>query len=117
MICPKCKELGQKSTITIGPAYTTAMYCPPYYDEDGKLHSHDYNKTSEVYNCSQGHTINVTRSTRCPNCYFGNDTVTKVYERNGVSTSAVTLISNERIDAKDFQNVRTIKIDNGSGSN
>lgn len=28
MICPKCKELGNKSSVTVGYSMSTLMYCP-----------------------------------------------------------------------------------------
>lgn len=34
---------------------TTAMYCQPFYDEDGKYHHHDANTTTTEYRCSNGH--------------------------------------------------------------
>lgn len=75
MICPKCKELNQKSIVHCGLSYSTAMHCQPYFDEDGKFHRHDYNSQSTEYSCSKGHTIYVSPSNRCPNCDFGHDGV------------------------------------------
>ena len=55
MICPKCKEQGRKSTIRVGVSMSTAMYCTPFYDEEGKYHHHDSNTTETSYTCSNGH--------------------------------------------------------------
>ena len=71
MICPKCKDLGIKSTVTQGSTYTTAMYCPPYYDEEGKFHIHDRNHKNTQFYCSMGHKISVVLSNKCMNCDFG----------------------------------------------
>lgn len=55
MICPECQKQGLRSRVTPGPIVTTLMYCPPFYDEDGKYHSHDANSSSTSYSCSNGH--------------------------------------------------------------
>lgn len=73
MICPKCKELGQKSTITGGIGMSTLLYCPPYYDEDGNYHSHDGNSHTREYTCSKGHRIVVNASNRCGFCDYGHE--------------------------------------------
>lgn len=71
MICPKCKELGLKSTLYPGSGFTTAMYCQPYYDEDGKYHHHDGNNSCYSYSCSNGHSMSVTAAKSCPSCDWG----------------------------------------------
>lgn len=68
MICERCKEQGLKSRIYGGVGYTTAMYCQPYYDEDGKYHHHDMNSSSSHYNCSNGHSFTVSHEKSCSNC-------------------------------------------------
>ncbi len=55
MICKQCKEESKTSTITPGIALITCMYCAPYYDEQGKLHDHDYNTATVNYICSNEH--------------------------------------------------------------
>ena len=55
MICPECKEQGLRSCVTPGAGTSTLMYCPGYYDEDGRYHSHDLNTSSTSYSCSNGH--------------------------------------------------------------
>ncbi len=55
MKCPQCVKEGKRSTVTPGFSSTTAMYCAPYYDEDGKHHHHDLNMTTTGYACSNGH--------------------------------------------------------------
>jgi len=73
LICPKCKEFGQKSTVSGGYGTSTAMYCQPYYDEDGKYHNHDSNSKSFQYSCSKGHLLFVSPSNRCSNCDWGHE--------------------------------------------
>lgn len=38
--CPNCES----STLLEGLITTTAVFCPPFIDEDGKRHLHDTNK-------------------------------------------------------------------------
>ncbi len=73
MICPECKEQGLKSTVHGGGAgMTTLKYCPPYYDEDGKFHSHDSNITTSNWSCSNGHRFTIKSSGSCW-CGWGKD--------------------------------------------
>lgn len=80
MICPKCKELNQKSTVQVGVGSSTLLYCPAYYDEDGVYHVHDRNKTTYTYSCSKGHQMTVKASSKCPNCNWGEDEIVTVNE-------------------------------------
>ena len=58
MICPKCKELGLKSTIQMSQGgISTLMAADYHYDEEGKQHCHDPNSHTSVCYCSNGHTI------------------------------------------------------------
>ena len=65
MICPHCKEEGKTSRVTGGNSQTTCMWCPPYYDEQGKYHSHDSNITTTSYSCSNGHAFVVKSYGKC----------------------------------------------------
>ncbi len=56
MICEKCKDRGPESQARQGMSYTTAMCSDTYYDEKGKRHYHDPNKSTTEYRCSNGHT-------------------------------------------------------------
>lgn len=73
MKCPVCVEKGLKSSVYPGMMTSTAMYCPPYYDEDGNYHSHDGNTHTTNYSCSQGHTWAESSKGTCPSCDFGKD--------------------------------------------
>ena len=55
VICPQCKEAGLKSEVYPGAGRTTLMGWQPYYDEEGKYHSHDPNTTTIHFQCSNGH--------------------------------------------------------------
>ena len=46
MKCSECITEGKKSQVNPGWSTVTAMYCAPYYDEDGKYHNHDRNTTT-----------------------------------------------------------------------
>ena len=56
-ICPECKELGLKSTVTQLYGTTTLLNCGNgYWDEDGNYHAPEpCNTTTIHYECSQGH--------------------------------------------------------------
>ena len=56
MKCPVCENKNLKSCSYPGMSTVTAMYYPPFYDEDGKYHLHDGNNRSTDYRCSHGHT-------------------------------------------------------------
>jgi hypothetical protein len=86
MICPKCKELGQKSIIHRGLGTATSMYCPPYYDEEGVYHSHDANICTTVFNCSKGHRITIRSTGKCPSCVWGHDSQQITVEDIGPQT-------------------------------
>ena len=55
MKCPECVKEGKKSTVAVGMSMTTCMYFEPFYDEEGKYHNHDGNRTSTEMRCSNGH--------------------------------------------------------------
>lgn len=55
MKCPTCVAEGKQSRVYVGGGASTSMYCPPFYDEDGKWHDHDMNLVSQSYSCSNGH--------------------------------------------------------------
>ena len=65
MICQECKAAGQTSRVSVGGGCTTAMYCPPFYDEEGKYHSHDLNTVTTSYSCSNGHRWSESGLTPC----------------------------------------------------
>jgi RNA polymerase subunit RPABC4/transcription elongation factor Spt4 len=73
MKCPVCVEKNLKSNVYVGMSTSTAMYCAPYYDEDGKYHSHDGNTHTTSYSCSNGHTWAESNTGTCPSCDFGKD--------------------------------------------
>jgi len=53
--CPKCHKQGLESEVLTGLSESTAAYCPVFYDEEGKMHSHDRNIHKTKYSCSNGH--------------------------------------------------------------
>jgi hypothetical protein len=55
MICNQCKKEGLTSKIYRGECKTTAMYYPPFYDENGIQHTHDNNVKTINYACSNNH--------------------------------------------------------------
>ena len=69
MKCPECVKLDQRSKVYAnGPAFTTLVYCEPFYDEDGRHHHHDRNITTIGYRCSKAHEW-TERTT--PKCWCG----------------------------------------------
>lgn len=65
MICEECQKEGLKSTIRIGVSSSTLAYCPPFYDEEGRLHHHDPNINTINYSCSNGHNFSKSSKSRC----------------------------------------------------
>jgi hypothetical protein len=59
MKCPECVKLGKSSTFhTNGGTFRTAAASgTPYWDEEGKMHTHDYNVSTSFYSCSEGHNL------------------------------------------------------------
>lgn len=55
MKCPECVKNNQKSIMSVGTSMTTLMYSAPFYDEEGRYHSHNPNTTTTEYSCSNGH--------------------------------------------------------------
>lgn len=69
MKCPECAGQGVKSKVYPGMSTVTAMYYPPFYDEDGVYHHHDSNRTTTRYSCSEGHEWRkISDTPRCPGC-------------------------------------------------
>jgi hypothetical protein len=74
VICPKCRELDQKSTIQYKDRTITDVYFPPYYDENGVYHHHDGNRITTIYTCSNDHRITTSETSKCPSwpeCTWG----------------------------------------------
>lgn len=78
MKCPVCVEAGERSNVYVGMGTVTLAYYPPFYDEDGKLHTHDANTATTDYTCSNGHAFSVTSFGSCFTCGWsgGKDVVT-----------------------------------------
>jgi hypothetical protein len=55
MKCSECVKEGRTSFVYVGMSTVTAMYFPPFYDEQGVFHNHDGNTRTTSYNCSNGH--------------------------------------------------------------
>ena len=81
MKCFYCELEDKKSTLHPGPQTTTCMSCPSYFDEEGVWHSHDSNKFTTCYTCSNGHAYKEVTYRVCPakGCDFNGD---KVHERH-----------------------------------
>ena len=65
MRCTICVSEGLSSTVTGGCGMSTMVYCPPFYDEQGKQHEHDRNATTTKYMCSRGHGFSQTTTGSC----------------------------------------------------
>lgn len=68
LVCPECQKKGLKSSAVPGECFRTLMWCPPFYDEDGRLHNHDINTYTQDYSCSNGHSW---RQNLNQNCWCG----------------------------------------------
>lgn len=68
VICAACKAAGKTSRVEEHGGTTTDMYCPPFYDEKGVRHHHDYNAITTSFSCSNGHSWVEQRNATCPAC-------------------------------------------------
>ena len=73
MKCPECVQEGRKSKVYPGVTSVTAMSWGRYYDENGLLHSHDPNRHSVNYSCSNGHKWGESKLVKCPSCTYGSE--------------------------------------------
>jgi hypothetical protein len=71
MKCPRCVEEGRTSKVYSEGGRTTLRGYTPYYDEDGVYHSHNPNRITTSYRCSNDHKWRVCGRTSCPSCDFG----------------------------------------------
>ena len=55
MICPTCEKEGEKSKVYSQGGSSTLLGYSPFYDEEGRYHNHDPNRTTAYYECSRGH--------------------------------------------------------------
>lgn len=74
MKCPECVASNQASRVYRKGCTKALMGWSPYYDEDGKYHSHDGNVTTAGFSCSNGHYFQRKYRDRCPSCDFGGET-------------------------------------------
>jgi hypothetical protein len=68
VFCAECQKAGLKSRVTPDGGSMTAMYCAPYYAEDGVYHHHDMNVVTLAFACSNGHHWTTTSHPKCPSC-------------------------------------------------
>lgn len=67
LFCPHCAANNQNSTVQDNGISETLMAVTTYYDEKGHYHSHNPNRRSHSFKCSNGHCFNVLEPTRaCP---------------------------------------------------
>jgi len=57
IICPVCEKQGKKSKVFSNGCSSTLMAFGNYHDKDGNYHYHDFNITTEYYECEFGHTF------------------------------------------------------------
>jgi hypothetical protein len=76
MKCIQCVKENKKSTLFARHGMiVTNMGFTPYYDEEGRYHSHDPNLSTQFFECSNGHVSKVTTLKKCGSCDFGKETV------------------------------------------
>lgn len=68
MRCPECVASAKTSLVYPQGSSCTLMAFSPYYDEEGKYHSHDGNRITDRYRCSEGHAWVAVRRAPCPTC-------------------------------------------------
>ena len=73
--CPECVEQGQRSKVFEQGSTKTLLGWRPFWDEDGKRHSHDPNTVTSYYKCSNGHVWGTKSKVPCPNpdCDYGKE--------------------------------------------
>ena len=75
MICPVCSKQEKKSTCYPRDISATHEKWLPFYDENGKYHSHDPNYYDTRYFCSLGHEWTVREIHKCPCCDYGTQVI------------------------------------------
>lgn len=65
MRCPECEKEGEKSLVYADGSMMTAVYLPPFYDEEGRYHHHDPNSHSTTFTCSLGHKWSESKVNKC----------------------------------------------------
>lgn len=83
MICPVCADKVIKSRVFPGYATTTCIASQSFYDEEGHYHSHDINSTSQVFNCSQGHSWVSSTGNRCWCGWSGQSEAIRILSSKG----------------------------------
>ena len=74
MKCPFCEKLNKKSKVYPHGGSKTLLGHSPFYDEEGTYHSHDPNKVTQTYSCSEDHEWLTRGRSKCPNCDYGGIT-------------------------------------------
>ncbi len=78
--CSQCVKEGRSSSLSLGGAFTTAMFTHSWIDEDGRYHHHDPNGQSISFRCSNGHSGFISRERPCPAGDMGSDWRVSVHE-------------------------------------
>lgn len=97
MKCPKCEENNQTSRVYVsgGGGVTLAGYLP-FYDEEGKYHSHDPNIINSIYTCANGHSFEVKRHNKCW-CGWNKDKEDEINILNDVVSQKI-IVNNSIIE-------------------
>lgn len=70
VVCPVCKQQGEKSTVTPRATFRTAMGGGSFYDEEGDYHSHDPNIHTKPFVCSNNHHFRRVFYMPCGTCGY-----------------------------------------------
>jgi hypothetical protein len=72
MLCPICKDAGQRSIVRITNNYKHQHRQPKehFFDEDGHEHYHDPNIIRTDFGCSHGHHFSEISSWQCHVCGY-----------------------------------------------
>lgn len=66
--CPVCVEQNLRSSVHSQGTTATCLGFRPYHDEDGVYHSHDPNRRTTYYLCTNDHSFQKIHYPPCPSC-------------------------------------------------
>ena len=66
MKCPECEQVSLQSKVYVRNGAVTCLGWQPFYDENGTYHSHNPNRHTVSYQCSEGHNWAESHLSRCP---------------------------------------------------
>lgn len=102
VICPKCWENNQTSTVRLGGGRITQRGIESYYDEEGLYHSHDGNVGRGEWSCSNKHKGKYFKYNKCPGCNYGDGNIKLVTDEKDVFVTKKSDKRSSEITVKDI---------------